>query len=390
MKKSRIKYVLIIAGAIITVIYAVNNMGKEKLNRIKRPDYNTEAGEYDIVMERDGNKTGITVKIPARELPDSRIQEAFDSAYEEIISKMPGENESLTNVTQKLNLINEAGEYGIKAEYYTDSYGIIDSYGNVYNTELEYKTEVMIYAELSYKKMMQRYEIPVVVYPAELSDKELLNNYISEYIESQDKDSDYVVLPEIIGGEEVAFYKSSDNTAGIITFAAAVIFAVIYGKKRGEPKKRQEKRNRQMMMDYSEIVSKLSLLMGAGMSSYNAIKRIVKDYDKSMHRYAYEELAVCMNMIDSGIPETQAYNELGRRCNLHPYIKLGNYLSRNINKGNRNIFELLKEEARDAFEDRKSLARKNGEEAGTRLLGPMIMMLGVVLVIVTVPAFMSM
>ena len=41
------------------------------------------------------------------------------------------------------------------------------------------------------------------------------------------------------------------------------------------------------------------------------------------------------------------------------------------------------------FEDRKARAKRKGEETGTKLLVPMIMMLAVVLVIVIVPAFWS-
>jgi len=47
-------------------------------------------------------------------------------------------------------------------------------------------------------------------------------------------------------------------------------------------------------------------------------------------------------------------------------------------------------ESIQAFEDRKARARRLGEEAGTKLLLPMFLMLAVVLVIVIVPAFLSM
>lgn len=49
--------------------------------------------------------------------------------------------------------------------------------------------------------------------------------------------------------------------------------------------------------------------------------------------------------------------------------------------------ELLKREAADALEDRKKQARKLGEEAGTKMLGPMFLMLAVVLIMIVVPAF---
>ena len=50
---------------------------------------------------------------------------------------------------------------------------------------------------------------------------------------------------------------------------------------------------------------------------------------------------------------------------------------------------ILEEEAAEAFEERKADARKLGEEAGTKLLLPMGIMLIVVMIIVIVPAFLS-
>ena len=47
-------------------------------------------------------------------------------------------------------------------------------------------------------------------------------------------------------------------------------------------------------------------------------------------------------------------------------------------------------EAIQSFENRKSAAKRLGEEAGTKLLMPMMGMLMVVLVIVMVPAFLTM
>ena len=75
------------------------------------------------------------------------------------------------------------------------------------------------------------------------------------------------------------------------------------------------------------------------------------------------------------------------RCGLASYRKFGSMLSQNLRKGTKGMADLLKKEAADAFEDRKNRARKLGEEAGTKLLGPMFMMLAVVIVIIVIPAF---
>jgi hypothetical protein len=169
-----------------------------------------------------------------------------------------------------------------------------------------------------------------------------------------------------------------------------IIAFLIYYYKIYNPKITKEKREKLLIADYPEIVSKLSLLMGAGMSTYNALIKITEDYKKTgKTKPAYELLSECLNRISSGITETDAYMEFGKRCNVMCYIKLGNLLAQNISKGTDNIFQLLKEETEKAFEDRKALAKKLGEEAGTKLLLPMTMMLSVVLIIIVIPAFMS-
>ena len=61
-------------------------------------------------------------------------------------------------------------------------------------------------------------------------------------------------------------------------------------------------------------------------------------------------------------------------------------MSQNLRKGTKGLTELLKLESIQAFEERKAQAKRLGEEAGTKLLLPMFLMLAVVLVIVIVPA----
>ena len=91
--------------------------------------------------------------------------------------------------------------------------------------------------------------------------------------------------------------------------------------------------------------------------------------------------------MDSGVTEAEGYENFGRRCDLQIYIRLGALLSQNLRKGTKGLSELLKLESIQAFEERKARAKRLGEEAGTKLLLPMFLMLVVVLIIVIVPAF---
>ncbi len=49
----------------------------------------------------------------------------------------------------------------------------------------------------------------------------------------------------------------------------------------------------------------------------------------------------------------------------------------------------LENETKIAFEERKQQAKRLGEEAQTKLLFPMILMLTVVMIIIMIPAYMS-
>ena len=133
------------------------------------------------------------------------------------------------------------------------------------------------------------------------------------------------------------------------------------------------------------------MLLGAGMSMKGAFWRLSGQYERKKNgiRYVYEELTCACYELQSGIAEAEAYERFGRRCQLPEYIRLGTVLSQNLRKGTKGLNAMLEQEAAASFTERKNNARKLGEKAGTKLLFPMLLMLGIVLVILMVPAFLS-
>lgn len=159
------------------------------------------------------------------------------------------------------------------------------------------------------------------------------------------------------------------------------------------PKDEKKKREQQMMADHSEIIAGLTVLTGAGLSLPQAWLRLSGEYESNRRpkeiRWAYEEMVVTGRQIQNGVSPGRAFGEFGRRIGLHAYIKLGNLLEQNMKKGTRGLSELLQAEAYQAFEERKHQVRRKGEEVSTRLLIPMFLMFGVVLIIILVPALRS-
>ena len=168
---------------------------------------------------------------------------------------------------------------------------------------------------------------------------------------------------------------------------AAAAGAVCWAAKGREQEKARQKREEQMLRDYPEIVSKMVLLLGAGLGMRKVLERIAVDYRKNLalggqKRFAYQEM-------ENGVSEQEAYQRMGMRMGTGAYRSLAVLLTQNLKKGSKGLLELLKQESQEAFEERRRQAKTTGEKASTKLLLPMGMMLAVVLVILTVPAFLS-
>ena len=101
-------------------------------------------------------------------------------------------------------------------------------------------------------------------------------------------------------------------------------------------------------------------------------------------------MALACHEMQSGVAETKAYENFGIRCRLPCYLKLSALLEQNLRKGGKGLSQILNAEIAEAFEQRKDCALSQGEEASTRLLFPLVMLLGVVMLLILAPAAMSM
>lgn len=148
-----------------------------------------------------------------------------------------------------------------------------------------------------------------------------------------------------------------------------------------------------MLQDYPEILSKLTLLLGAGMNLRKAMERIGKDYvnynKRNGKRKAYENILEMCREMNRGIGEREAYERFGERCDLLPYRTFSALLVQHLQKGSKGMENTLEEEAVKAQQMRQQQARVLGEQASTKLLFPMVLMLLVVFIILMVPAWIS-
>ena len=343
------------------------------------------------------NEEEFSVTVSEQEYTEEELDAVFQEASEDLEKLILGENESLDEVRDDLELISEIPETGISVSWEIDNYEVMDLQGNLISENLtDDGTLVKLSASLLYGERQAVHEFYAKVYPTMISRAERQMSDLKEEIARADEETaaeDHLVLPDQINGERVEWSYTADTRAFAILILGAGTAAMICVSKDQSEKEEEKRRIRQMKTDYPQIINKFNLYIGAGMTIRRAWSCIADDYEKKRERYgkrvAYEEMIYTLHEIQGGAPEGECYEKYGNRCGISRYRKFGTMLSQNLRKGSRGITDLLEREAEEAFEDRKNMAKKLGEEAGTKLMIPMFIMLSVVFVIVTVPAFFS-
>lgn len=156
-----------------------------------------------------------------------------------------------------------------------------------------------------------------------------------------------------------------------------------------------EKRREALNREYSQLITMLSLYMTAGLSLRSSWERMVHSYEKERkaeteQNPAYEEMLKTWREIKGGEYEERAYGNFGRRCGTAEYLRLGGLLETYVQQGNKELLMQLEQEAAASLAMALQNIKKKGEQTGTRLLLPLLLLFGISLLMVMIPALMSM
>jgi len=391
---------LVVLGVIVgffLLILGFSQAGRfepTKVEELSRPENGAKA--ESLLADYDGERYEISVSVTERKMTADEVKKAWSQAKEHLPEWILGENAALNCITKDLELITRLPGTGVKIAWYSSNYKVVGYDGTVDFSKLGGESEeVTLVARLTYGDWGEEIQIPVVVCAGGgASDvyyeavKEALRDTVSGQVYEE-----MISLPTEVTGEAVTFYREQAQSPWIfVALLFLALIALLMGSLEGK-KKQLQKRREQMHRDYPEIVSKMTLLMEAGMTIRGAWERVIRDYERFGRRegahFAYEEMIQTMNRLQVGAPEDVAYADYGKRCGTIRYLRFSSVLVQNLRKGTKSVIPILKKEAEEARLERKEQARKLGEEAGTKLLLPMGGMLVVVLVIVLTPAFMS-
>lgn len=198
-----------------------------------------------------------------------------------------------------------------------------------------------------------------------------------------------------IAGMAVSFAAGDRQRGLVLLLLGAAAGAALLYLPAQEERQQKEKRLRALQADYAGMVTRLGLYMTAGLSLRSSWERTVRDYREDREaggaeKLVYEEMEITRREIMGGVFEDRAYANFGRRCAAPEYLRLGSLLETYVQQGNRELFQALEHEVANALSGDLMRVKKRGEQAGTLLLIPILMLFALTLVLVTAPALMQM
>jgi len=364
---------------------------------LKREDVLGREKTVSLSANLDGEEKEVTIEVPHKHYDTKELTKRFREAKEYVENNYLGENISSEQICKPLFLTNSIPKSGIKVEWKLGADGLIQKDGSISNEDLKESFRTEITAVFSYDDKKESLTKQLTILPKQKSETELGWEVWKQQLESNQEESltkEYLELPRKVEGKEVYYQEKKMSVTNIVFGLSLFGIIAVYLLQEEKLRKELSVREKELRADYPEFVEYFVLLIGAGMNIKGAWERIVRDYQETKQaekrHYVYEEMMVSICEIENGMSEAQAYELFGKRTGLLQYMKFCTLIVQNLRKGSEDLLELLEYEVADAFRERKESAKALGEEAGTKLLMPMMLMLVIVFAIILYAAFYNM
>ncbi len=366
-------------------------------NTIDREPYGGQGVKVTLSAQVEGEEEGqlLDYMVEPRKYTREEAQSLYESMVEQLPQIIANGNEDLDCVRTSLQLVTSLEQYPFSITWESSDYSIVTMDGTVENENLTEAELITLTARIIYGEWEWQYPYYVKVMPPVYTEQEKLWQRIEEAVRQKEEETQSqgkMEFPDMVEGNRIFWQEEKEDSSKLFMLLVIVAAALGYWGKSRDYERKKEERKKQLLLEYPEVVNKLTLYLEAGMTIRNAFLKMGEDYKKQKNEkvhYVYEEILATGYELQSGVPETEAYDHFGKRCQVQVYIRLSTLLSQNLRKGSNELMKMLHQEVDEAFEQRKNLAKKLGEEAGTKLLVPMMIMLCVVMVIIMVPAYFS-
>ena len=358
-------------------------------------------GEYvaELILEVDEQSPRtFQIKVPEQLMTSKEEMEYLIAAIDELEKEIKVENSSFPKVSDRLKIRDSYQNGMVGAVWEVSKPDLVHMDGTINEDALLLDgEELYVTVTLTCGDSKLLHTMVVSLYHKAKSEEEILEEKIYSIISTGNKETgtEILKLPQEVEGHTLSWRIKESSLSKQILLLGIVIAVLLPELEHEKMREQKKKREEQLLLEYPEMVNKLILLLGAGMTVQAAWNKITDMYlmarkeGKISPNEVYEEMLITRHEIESGRGEIRSYDAFGERCGVPRFRKFSNYLVQNIKKGSLGICDLLEREATEVFIERKNRARRCGEEATTKLLFPMFLMLGIVIFIIMVPAVIS-
>ncbi len=390
MKKKII--VVFILLLILSMVADISYRGNIENGHIGRNPIGGEDKELKLQLEVDDviEDYEYSIKI-SPELPKSEDAEAY---FQEAINRIDKE---FTNIQTTIPLHQEYVNGFVKADWSFRPFGIVEEDGAISWDKVEEMVIMQAQVELRCGTYEKIYSFPFELKAVESTKEERIIQKIEVWLDKQMKaeGKQTIQLPTEVEGATIRWYEKREFITPqvlCLELVALLLLKIVSKRKQEEEEK---KCLMEMERDYPEIVNQLSLLMGAGMTTRQAWSRIAIQYEYKKReglvskKKVYEAILQMNRRLKEGESERMVYKRFTEEIPTVNFRKLTRLLLGNLEKGTAGMAIRLEDESRLAFEQKILQARKLGEEASTKMLVPLMLMLMLVMGVVLLPALMK-
>ncbi len=379
---------------VVLLIAAVVLFGrdKEEERKIQREDVNGVTISYPVTIKNiHGEISGYLQVDPVR-MSDEEIDLTELKVESLLDEKVVGNNISFGEVMTDLVFPEELEGFPVLLVWSTSDPGVIRTDGRVINSDLQDERHVTVCAKVIYGEEFRLYERDVTVVPMRYDERETSFRSafadLQKYEQTKGFEKEFF-LPDTI--KDATFLpggrKKVPVAAGSIMLVV-ISFIFIWKSFYSSLEEKRKKRALKAESDCKEFLSRLSILLTAGLPLRSAWKKMTDDYAESgVHGALAENMSVTCRELMNGSSEKLAYERFGERMENTRYQRIAAILSQAVTKGVSELPELLNAEMREALADEREKIKIRGEQAGTKLLLPMTGFLIIVFALLLVPAF---
>ena len=348
--------------------------------------------EYSVQLEvdADGILEGYDYEVVVlpRQLTEQEAEQCIEEVKKEIDKAFLYYEKSLPIQTSYLS-------ERVEAKWSYTPGGYVDSSGNVIQENVPKEgILIMVQVELICGKYEETYIFPIQIEKYVLTEEEEFIAALDEFFEDQmsREGVSEVLLPAEINDVAINWKEKKEYVSvKVLCLELIAVLAILYLRKK-EKEKMQEERRRQLEIRYSDVVSQFAMLLETGMTMRQAWQNIARQYQEKKKKgitdtvLVYEMIVRMARKLSEGEKERVVYESFIKEINIPCYRRLMRTLIGNLEKGMAGISVYLEEEERRAYSERILQAKKLGEEASTKMLAPLMIMMILVMGIVLIPA----